>query len=267
MFGYFLIADAFYYSILEARLIGIPDKVIPTDIARIELPVSAVDSIYGSWMSLVLKKQWPFFEDSDFNPDTINSYPQKLTLMMITGLIKADIAMDSLYRYYVKKKNLDDAFKVAASMALDHPHDWRYSAQAGSVCDGLKSYEESVYYYTKSFKEFPDVGIAKKIVFDLLQLDRPDQVRRYLEFILQKQPDDRISKQLFQEAEQVIMLKKLLISDPYNSRAIFGLADYYLFIKNKEELKKYVDKASSKYRYDKRTVKLLAEYSRLLSVS
>jgi tetratricopeptide (TPR) repeat protein len=58
--GYFLLADAFHDALLSAGMPGPPSRAVPADRARNEIPVSAVDRLFGEYKVLKLTGHWPF---------------------------------------------------------------------------------------------------------------------------------------------------------------------------------------------------------------
>jgi hypothetical protein len=63
---------------------------------------------------------------------------------------------------------------------------------------------------------------------------------------------------------EVLMFKKLLITEPENIAALDNLADFYLTIKKPEEAKLYIDKALSVNAKDEQLLKLLSVYNKLI---
>jgi tetratricopeptide (TPR) repeat protein len=58
--GYFLLADAFHDALLTAGLPGPAQRAVPAERAALEIPVSAVDRLFGDYKVLRLKAHWPF---------------------------------------------------------------------------------------------------------------------------------------------------------------------------------------------------------------
>jgi tetratricopeptide (TPR) repeat protein len=137
--------------------------------------------------------------------------------------------------------------------------------QTASLYGLLSKFKQSTLYYKRAFNEFPNVEVARKIVFNLLQLDKPEEAWYYLKYLDEKQPDDQMTSILLKKTEEVIRLKAQLLADPANSNAIFGLADYYLFLRNSTEAKKYLEMAIAKYPDNQMTVKLQSDLTKLIS--
>lgn len=264
IYGNFLLSDAFYNVMLHSKVLGSKADTVSFSDAWKDLPVTEVDSIYGAYTNVALKEQWPFYEQGNFTPDTTN-YPERLTVMMFKNEIGMGMAMDSLYRYYTTQNNVEKAVKVVKSLALEYPHDTRFSLQTASLYGLLSKFEQSTLYYKRAFNEFPNVEVARKIVFNLLQLDKPKETGYYLKYLEEKQPGDPMTNLLLKKTEDVVRLKAQLLADPANSNAIFGLAEYYLFLRNSTEAKKYLDKAIANYPDNQQTIKLKASFNQLNS--
>lgn len=99
----------------------------------------------------------------------------------------------------------------------------------------------------------------------MLQPDHLEEASYYLEYLNKNKPGDQMTNILLQKTGEVMSYKKQLVTDPENSKALFGLADYYLFIKNSSEAKKYIDKAQKIYPTDKITHELLNKYNKLVA--
>lgn len=241
--GYFLIADAFYNSILETQIIDSPFIPAAFDKTWNELPVTEIDSIYGSWMCIVMKEQWPFFEKAGYEPDTVKSYPEKITMNIFQNRINMDMALDSLYRYYLNSGNLREALKVVKSVELDHPNQWKLASEAGRLAGELGDSGESIFYYKKSFALFNQIETARKVVFGLIQLDQPEETLRYLDYLRQNDPGDKMSVELMAKVSEVIRLKNQFATEPENIQLINRLTAYYLYTGNLQEAKKFIDRA------------------------
>jgi tetratricopeptide (TPR) repeat protein len=266
--GYFLISEAFYEA-LSKGIIFSGEKVsnTSTNKAWSELPVTAVDSIYGDWMCKVMKKQWPFYEDVVFDPDGTETYPEKLTKMIFNDQINTDMAMDSLYWYYNNTNRTTEKLKVVESMILEHPYAWRFSSEAANILESRKDFEDAVYYYKKSFTENKSPEVARKIVFDLLQTDKLEDTEQYLIYLLEQQPDDQMTVGISKRIRDVLVFKRAIQNDPNNIEAVFGLADFYLFVGNPDRAKTYIGMIKAKFPKNEHTQKIFAAYQKLTATN
>jgi tetratricopeptide (TPR) repeat protein len=241
--GYFLIADAFYRSMQTNTAIGDWSKANNATEIRGELPVSAVDSIYGSLVVMFMKEEWPFFEKPYYDKRLEKSYPEHLAINIFLKQMNWEMAMDSLYGYYMNGKNYAGAVKTAKELVLEHPYQWRFPATVGQLYTGLKDYGQSLWYLKRSFNDSNTTDIARKIVFDQLQMDSLQDALPYLQYIREHQPDDLMSVKLTEKAREILALKKLVRDDPRNLNAIRRLGGYYLYLGNITTAKNYIDRA------------------------
>jgi Flp pilus assembly protein TadD len=58
--GYFLLAAAYHDALLAAGLPGPAARAVPADVAREEVPLSAVDRLFGEYKVMKLMGHWPF---------------------------------------------------------------------------------------------------------------------------------------------------------------------------------------------------------------
>ena len=80
--GNFVISKAFFETLTKTGVFGASAYRISPDSLKHEIPVTAVDSVYGALVALFMKEEWPFFEPARYDRDKPKSYPEKLAVMM-----------------------------------------------------------------------------------------------------------------------------------------------------------------------------------------
>ncbi|MEJ2602085.1 MAG: GDSL-type esterase/lipase family protein [Gammaproteobacteria bacterium] len=81
--GYFLLADAYYDAIVESGLIGEPTRPISEAMARAEVPVSAVDRLFGEYKAARVVNDWPFVQQpTDPGLPEPAGFPEELALAL-----------------------------------------------------------------------------------------------------------------------------------------------------------------------------------------
>jgi lysophospholipase L1-like esterase len=128
--GYFLISDAFYDALQNAKIFGEYNQTIAVDSIKKDMPVTMVDSVYGGLVILFMKEEWPFFEPASYDKNKPKSYPEKLAVMIFLKQINWEQAMDSLYRYYLGNGKVSEAIKVAKAVDYEHPNEWKKIGRA-----------------------------------------------------------------------------------------------------------------------------------------
>lgn len=262
--GYFIISDAFYNSIIDTRIFGNFYKIIPADSIQKELPVTAIDSIIGEREIVKLRSRWPFCENADCTRVITHTYPEDLVGDIYLGKRNWAGAMYDLHKYFLKNNNKYEALRVAKGLELQYPHEWSVPYIVAISCLELKQYSESLLYFKKAFGIAPSSEIAQKIVINLLQLNRPEEAKKYLEFIVQNDPSNKPGNTMLIRIGEVLMFEKLLVTEPENIAALNNLADFYLNIKKPGEAKLYIDKALSVNAKDAQLLKLLSVYNELI---
>jgi tetratricopeptide (TPR) repeat protein len=171
-------------------------------------------------------------------------------------------AMNDLRKYYLLNGNKYEALRVAKGLELQFPHDWNIPFEIAKSCLEVKQYSESLLYFKKAFVLAPNTIIAQGIVFNLLQLNKLEETKKYLQFMIQNDPANSLGSKMLMMINDVLMLKELLVSEPKNITTLNNLADFYLNINNPEEAKFYIDKALSVDAKNAQSLCLLGVYNK-----
>ncbi len=241
--GNMLIANAFYESIQPVIRSGASLPISENKRIEKEIPVTAVDSAYGSLVALFMKEEWPFYEPVLFDKNKPNSYPEHLAVMIFLKQLGWEEAMDSLYRFHLKKGNVFEAVKILKEIQYEHPYEWKILSGIGKVYLDTHNYKEALYYYKKAFNYNNNLDLARKLVLVLLQLDNLEETSTYLTYILKHDPSDRISIQIEKCIKGIISLKKKFLEEPRNINVTNALANSYLYLSNLEVARNYIDRS------------------------
>jgi len=228
------------------------------------LPVTAIDSIFGKLEILQLRQVWPFNEHVDYAKVITHTYPADLTGDVHLGRRNWADAMYDLYKYYLINGNRYEALRVAKGLELQFPHEWNLPYEIAKSCMELKQYSESLLYFKRAFALAPNAKIAQEIVINLLQLNKLEETNKYLEFMIQNDSSNVIGSQMLMMINEVLRLKKLLVSEPKNITILNNLADFYLNINKPKEAKFYIDKALSIDSKNAQLLSLLSVYNKLI---
>jgi tetratricopeptide (TPR) repeat protein len=248
--GNFLIAGAFYREISSGAHIGTRDSTQTTGIIRKEMPVTAVDSINGELLIRYMKEKWPFYENRKDSGE-IRGYPGELALDLFHKKITWDKAMDLLYKYYIKNENIGEAIRVAKAYDLDNPYETFTTGEIARLYAKIGHPDDALFYYKKAFRKSRDVEFARKIVKILLQMDRLEESRYYLGYLIEQDPNDKTTAGLRDMINGVLAARIRLVNDPWDIFSNNILAKYYLFTGNPGMAKKYNDQARKSERIAK----------------
>lgn len=126
--GYFVLADAFYDALHETEEVGEWEHPVPEEQALRELPVTAVDRLYGEYRVRKLASGWPFREGAaEYEPPPAESPVERIAQGYYGGALPWPDAMRRLLDHYRSEGELEEAAKVAALVADAFPH--RYQDQ------------------------------------------------------------------------------------------------------------------------------------------
>jgi tetratricopeptide (TPR) repeat protein len=258
--GNFLIAGAFYQALKTNANLGTPDSTITANRVRKEMPVTEVDSINGELLIRFMKEKWPFYETSKDTTST-KKFTGELALDLFHKQISWDKVMDSLYKFYMKNDNITGAIRVAKAYDLDNPEQTFTTAEIARLYVKIGDYDDALFYYKKAFRKKESIELARKIVINLLQMDRPEESRNYLNYMIEKDPNDKTSISLRKMINGVLAARIRLVNDPGDSFSNNILANYYLFTGNLGMAKKFIDQAMKMNNRDKETLQLAAGYN------
>ena len=259
LLGYFLISDAFYDVLLNTKIFGNCEKIIPSDSIRKELPLTAVDSLTGRNNTLLLRSQWPFYEHSTVGTSNTIPYVKQLFELKLSWVEM----MFRLSNYYLGKGNTYEALRVLKGICLQFPYNWTVSSKAGDLCIKLKNYSEALFYLKNAFEYNKDVNFAKKIALVLIKLDRLDESKQYLTYINKSGLTDQISAGLLETINKILQLKPEVIANPTNIKKLNLLTGYYIQIGNFSIARIYLNKSLVINVKDVESVRLLGLLNKL----
>jgi tetratricopeptide (TPR) repeat protein len=121
--GYFLLADAFYEAFRAKGMIGPWERPVPREQARREIPVTAVDRLYGEWRARYLTSDWPFSEQREpFQLPLANDPVERIAASYYGGSDDWPSAMRRLLAYYRSIGDRTEAARVAVLLAEAFPN-------------------------------------------------------------------------------------------------------------------------------------------------
>jgi tetratricopeptide (TPR) repeat protein len=150
LFGYALLSEAFYRALQQQQLIkDKPARDITLDELREEMPITRMDSLMGTYQTMMLKTGWPF--NQSISPDfkVENSIEGRLATKVALGHMPWIVAMGELFRYDQKHGNTAQAAKITEAIVLQYPQSPDFYRYADSVNTALKNYSKAEFYAKK----------------------------------------------------------------------------------------------------------------------
>lgn len=123
LLGYFLIADAFYEAFHRQGMIGSWTTPIPRAQAWREIPVTAVDRLYGEWRARYLTADWPFKQEREpFQIPWPSDRVEEIAENYYHGGYEWPDAMRRLLDHYRSAGDKAEAARVAVLLAEAFPN-------------------------------------------------------------------------------------------------------------------------------------------------
>jgi len=150
LFGYALLSEAFYRALQQQQLIkDKPARDINFDELRKEMPITRMDSLMGTYQTMMLKTGWPFNQPISKDFKVENSIEGTLATKVALGNILWASAMGQLFRYDQAHNNTAQAAQIAEAMVLQYPQSFDFYKYAASLNDTLKNYSKAAFYSKK----------------------------------------------------------------------------------------------------------------------
>jgi len=152
LYGYALLSDAFYASMMAAHLFPSPPSPdsLGFDSLLVKMPVTAVDSLNGAYTIMMLKSRWPFDEPIPSGFKRGNSVPEQLAGGLAVGRINWSQALNELYTLSMRVGDKRTAMKAVEALSLDRPLYTRYALYAGRLNFELGDTSEAVFYFKQA---------------------------------------------------------------------------------------------------------------------
>ncbi len=132
--GYFLLADAYYQSLLDSGTLGPAVQPVSRDQAWQELQVTPLDMHRADYEIMRLTSDWPFRippEQPDYPPR--NSEIEQLAYSVFTRRATWSDATEQLQAYFLQQEDTQAAARVAVMLADTYPYDTERQREAGEM--------------------------------------------------------------------------------------------------------------------------------------
>ena len=114
--GYFRLASAYFPAIVER--VGPPDVTVDDELARREIPVTAVDRLNGEYRVAMLRNDWPFVPER--RPTELSAPAdriEEIAQSWFAGRVNWIEAMNQALTWYQEQGNAGEAARVAVNLA------------------------------------------------------------------------------------------------------------------------------------------------------
>lgn len=257
--GYFLLADAFFRSMLPRAATGAataaPAPQPPAaDPARRGAPITPVDSVAGLLRVDRLLAGWPFRPRGAPALQAVDTLRprdevERLAQALVRGAVSWPEAMDRQRAYFEQQGDADAAIRVARAMGREY----RYSPQplldAARIALARRSYAEALGYAREANERRETAGSAELVGLLLLRTDpaskqydpNPRVRSEAVGFLVQasrRAPGDRSIAGVLAAALMIPRLEAARTRAPSDTAILYDLAVAYTLTKQDDEARR-----------------------------
>jgi tetratricopeptide (TPR) repeat protein len=232
LLGYALMSEAFYQSLrLHHVLPAKPFATISLAQLRRDMPVTGVDSLFGVYSVMQLKKGWPFNQDTIKLPEPTTE-EGGIAMKMLTAGLPWNEAMDQLMNYYQEADNSNRALKVAEAVMLEYPQDATFYVFAGRICAQQNRLAKAENYLARAFKITPSLELASALYAVEIKAEQPEKAALYVDYALKTASSSTKLLRIKERLSALMILKEKLKMHPADTSLRGQLAQGYNALKN-----------------------------------
>lgn len=234
--GYVLMADAFYAALRERGSIGESDHAVQGSAARRDLPVTVVDSLYGTLLVQSLTAGWPFRRDPALERQTVmdlrtrigESRVEQIALALYRRETTWPDAMMGLYAHYDAVGMYDRARHVARVLAQELPNSRTPYWLWGLAALRMDSIDQALTLFQKAQGIEESYRTAAMIGSLLLRRGHSEGAVKHFERAVELAPaGDSLPAAILRAAKVLPSLERRVDREPANVDALFDLASAY----------------------------------------
>ncbi|WP_192579155.1 SGNH/GDSL hydrolase family protein [Dyadobacter aurulentus] len=243
LYGYGLLSEAFYQAMKKSGIIPSSEQELSFDKLRLEMPVTAVDSLKGVFEVMILKEGWPFNVPMPPEEKRRKTVEEQLAGALAVKQISWAEAMGRLRNYYAQNLDTAATLKVIEAQILENPLELAFYDQAGKLFLASNKNEKGIVYLTHAFRKENNFDRAKQLFIALLKADRPDAALPYIQFAAANNQSKFSLNELLTFVEPLVALKEKFKKDSSNVYLSNQLAAGYLKFANIQVARQYISRS------------------------
>jgi len=246
IYGYSLLSDAFYRSLIQHKLIT-PDPRNELSLAQLqhEMPITLVDSLKGTFEIMVLKEKWPFKQPKTIDLNNQNSFEAKLAIALLYQKIYWPAAMKTQMDYYLQQHDQKNILKVAEASVLQIINNAEYLNNVGKLCMEQGLNRKATVYLQQAYLMAPSTDTAQRIVILFLKDDQPEMALPYLGYLQQTNPSRTLYSATISLIKEIEGYKDQLKGDKSDITLLNKISLSYYSMQNTDIAKQYAQRAIS----------------------
>ncbi len=201
--GYFLLADAFHDSLLESGLVGPAERAVEDAVARREVPLSGADVKFGEYKLGLVVNDWPFRQERQ---EPRLPAPTGIEDQLAQALFRKETdwprMQNQLKQAYRVRGPRTEYLRVSLILADAFPFIVEAQRDAGQACLESGRAMQAYRYFFRAVAYAPDDAAALKgLARAAIAVGLPEEARKALSRVLQRNPRDGEARQLLNSAE------------------------------------------------------------------
>ncbi len=234
--GYFLITQACVEELASAGIIShwTPERSGSSGLG--DMPVTAVDSVYGLIGIRLLKNSWPFVENSTADPGRVHelftpeSHIDSLAYDLFLDKRDWEECMNLLYKHYISKEQYREALKVSSALLIEFPYSAIPYNMAGRIHSEMGNYRKACTELKRGFDKQAMPQLAYNLASNLILSGEAGSAVPYLEFFLKSNADRKDVQEKLLLAKRVQQLEGEMEACPDSTELYIHLAYQYLLL-------------------------------------
>lgn len=208
LYGYGLLSEAFYQSIKNAGLIkSHHGQEMDLNELLHRMPVTKVDSLYGTYTIMMLETGWPFNKPIPAGFKRGDDIASQLAGALAVNRISWLDAMDQLFKYSMKAGDKKTALKAVEAVMLEKPQNTTYPIYAGRLSFEQGDTDGAFFYFKKAYELDPSFSNTQNMYLVFLKSDEPAKATPYIDLAIQQHPLNIELVHLKAIVGQIILLK------------------------------------------------------------
>jgi lysophospholipase L1-like esterase len=223
LLGYAVMSEAFYEAIQQQNLIkDKPEQEYSFNQLRNEMPITTLDTLSGTYLTMILKTGFPFNQPIPQNFKISNSLDASLAGKVARGKMIWAAALGYLYFYDQKNGDTTGALKIAEAMVLQYPQRPNFYSISAELNTRLGNYAQAAFYFRKLYMLNNDTSLPPMILKLYLQADDPEQALAFSQYNPQPNQQETVAV-----LNQIISNKAQLKTKAGNKALLQQIANDY----------------------------------------
>jgi lysophospholipase L1-like esterase len=192
LYGYALMADAYYQSLKKYHIIkpNARNEMTFTQLWQ-QMPVTEVDSLFGAYQVMMLKAGWPFNQPIPAGYKRGQSVAAQIAGPLSVGSITWNQANDALFKNSMATGDKKTALKATEAALLENPGNNQYYLYAARLNFDLGNYPQSEFYFRQAYRLSPSFENAQNLFLFNIKSDQPDKALAALDAVINQNTSAR----------------------------------------------------------------------------